>query len=178
MIANLTIAISYEHRFDKVLAIDIEVGCQVQGVPGEAGDVMNVYPLWIQSGVMAVAGMKYYFNKKGYIEPVMIYKYLTMIQADSRWPTGGHTLLQDAFANHYGMALRVGTMTRFAGMVVDGYFGLGVKIVSTYQLAYGVYLLEDSSEFRWYNPDHSPVTNNIIQWWPVVNLGIKLGFGF
>jgi hypothetical protein len=178
LLANLELAISYEHRFDRTFAIDMEAGYQFQGVPGDAGDPMNVYPLWKQHGISAVTGMKYYFNKQGYIEPVMIYKYLTMIQANSKWPNAGYIILQDAFANHYGMALRVGTLTRLWGMIVDGYFGLGVKVVMTYQLAYGEYPIEDSNEFFWYNTDHSPVVNDLVQWWPVVNLGIKLGFGF
>ena len=180
LLANLTIAISYEHRFNHDYALDMEAGIQFQGVPSSTADPMNmvVFPMWKQSGVIANAGMKYYFDKKGYIEPLMIYKYLTMSQARTGFPTAQKELLQDAYANHYGIALRVGTMTRMGGMLVDGYFGLGIKVMLIHQLAYGYYEYDDESRVSWYNHDHSPNVYNLVQYYPVINLGVKLGFGF
>jgi len=179
LIANLTIAISWEHRFNHAYAIDVEAGYQFQGIPGDAGSPMdeNLFPIWKQSGVIANVGFKYYFDKKGYLEPVLIYKYLAMSQALTGFPTGQWEWLQDAYTSHYGIALRVGTMTRFGGMILDGYFGLGVRVMMIHQLIYGSW--DDNDERVIYlNPDHSANVYNLVQYYPVVNLGIKLGFGF
>ncbi len=180
LFANLTIAISYEHRFNRTYSLDVEAGYQFQGIPGSVMGPMNtnVFPIWKQSGVMTVAGMKYYFDKKGYIEPVMIYRYLIMSQARTGYPGSQEDLLQDSYANHYGIALRVGTMTRLGRMILDSYFGLGVKVMLIRQLAYGYYPYDDENTVNWYHADHSPNVYNLVQWWPVVNLGIKLGFGY
>lgn len=180
LFANLTIAISYEHRFSRTYALEVEAGYQFQGVPGSSIGPMNsnFFPIWKQSGVIANAGFKYYFDKKGYLEPLLIYKYLSMSQARTGFPAGQEDLLQDAYANHYGIALRVGTMTRLGGIILDGYFGLGVKVMMIHQLVYGGYEYDDENTVSWYHPDHSPNVYNLVQWYPLVNFGIKLGFGF
>jgi len=179
LFANLTIAISWEHRFNRDYAIDVEAGYQFQGVPGSAGTPLDekIFPFWKQYGVIANAGMKYYFDKKGYLEPVLIYKYLAMSQARTSYPNGQQDWLQDAYTNQYGIALRLGTMIRLGGMIVDGYFGLGVKVMLVHQLVYGFYDRYDE-RLIWYNQDHSPNVYDLVQYYPAVNLGIKLGFGF
>jgi hypothetical protein len=65
-------------------------------------------------------------------------------------------------------------------MLIDGYFGIGFKLVSFRQWVYGYYYHNGTSDryYREYNADHSPNLKTYNEWIPVVNCGIKIGVGF
>jgi hypothetical protein len=100
-----------------------------------------------------------------------------MDSARTKFPSGA-LLLQDEFRNDLGASIRIGQLIRVGGMIVDGYFGLGIKAMFIRQYAYGYYYYPDSMSFHWYNEEHIPVVKDMVQWYPVIGLGIKLGFGF
>jgi hypothetical protein len=179
-IANMEEAISYEYRFTKEWSLEIEGGYQWQVGSAQNHDLpLDLYPLYKYTGFSLYTGPKYYFNSRGYVQFLLQYRYLEMDSAMSRFPYAQY-LLQDEFRNDYGSSVRIGQLIRFGGMIVDGYFGLGIKAVLVRQYAYGYYYSMGESDlyFHWYNDQHTPTINDITQWWPVIGFGIKVGFGF
>jgi hypothetical protein len=179
-LANLEIAFSYEVRITKEWSCEVETGYQFEAGSQKRDDFfMGLYPLFKYSGFSYITGPKYYFNSRGYIEPLIHYRYLEMSRARSKSPEQSGYVLQSQFRNDAGFSVRVGQLIWTGDMILEGYFGLGVKLVYIRQYADGWYLYDDSSNyFRWYNEDHSPKVENIRQLWPVIGLGMKLGFGF
>ena len=179
-LALLQLAVAYEFRFTKTWSFEFEGGYQFK-----AGDQLNprgpgkLIPYYRFEGPVAQTGVKYYFNSRGYVEPLLHYNYLVMDSAVSKLPTG--TLcLQNQFRNEFGFSLRVGKLTRIGSLLIDGYIGLGIKAVATKRFAYGYYYQQGTSDyyFRWYNDQHIPVVDDILDWDPIISLGIKIGGGF
>lgn len=176
--ANLEIALSYEGRITKKWSCEIETGYQFNAGNNLGDDgPLNIYPLYKYSGFSVITGPKYYFNSRGYVQPLIHYRYLEMDSARTKFPTGSF-LLQDEFRNDFGVSIRIGQLIRVGEMIVDGYFGLGIKAMLITQYAYGYYYYPDSNAFHWYNDEHTPVIKDLVQWYPIIGLGIKLGFGF
>jgi len=176
-IANLELAFSYEGRFTKKWAYEIETGYQFNGGNNSAEDgPLDVYPLYKYSGFSVITGPKYYFNSRGYIQTMFHYRYLEMASAHSRFPNDIY-LLQDQFRNDAGFSIRLGQLIRLGDMIVDGYFGLGIKAMLIRQYAYGYYSNYDG-RFSWYNSNQTPQIKDLVNWYPILGLGIKVGFGF
>jgi hypothetical protein len=180
-LANLEISIAYEARITEEYSFEVETGVQF----GHADPMMDdgplgVYPLYKFHGFTSLTGFKYYFNRRGYIEPLLHYNYLEMLNARSKFQGNGKYHLQSQYRNDLGFSLRCGKITRIGEhMILDGYAGLGIKMMMIHQLDNGTYLYDDSlGNFFWANPDHSPKINEIVSLWPIVNCGIKIGFGF
>ena len=179
-LALLQLAAAYELRFTKKWSVEIEGGYQFKAgsqlTPAGPGKLLPYYRL---QGPVSQAGVKYYFNSRGYVEPLVHYNYLVMDSAVSKLPTG--TLcLQDQFRNEFGISLRVGQLIRMGSLIIDGYFGLGIKAVTTKRFAYGYYYQQGTSDyyFRWYNDQHIPIENDFLNWDPILSFGIKIGGGF
>jgi hypothetical protein len=177
--ANIELAIGYEYRFTKIFAFDLETGFQYAAMTGEANDAfMDLYPLYKYTGLTLVTGCKTYLNSRGYLEFLSHYKYLVMNQTKTLFPNGDRYAFQDQTRNDYGFSIRIGELTRIGDIVIlEGYFGLGVMVVNVQQEIYGTYD-EDSSILHWRNADHSPVASETQLLMPIVNAGIKIGFGF
>jgi hypothetical protein len=179
-LALLQLAVAYEYRFTKTWSFEFEGGYQFK-----AGDQLNprgpgkLIPYYRFEGPVAQTGVKYYFNSRGYVEPLVHYNYLVMDSAVSKLPTG-KLCLQNQFRNEFGLSLRVGQLIRMGTLIIDGYFGLGIKAVITKRFAYGYYYQQGTSDyyFRWYNDQHIPVEDDFLNWDPIISLGIKIGGGF
>jgi hypothetical protein len=176
-LANLEIAFSYEGRFTKNWSCEIETGFQFDAGKNLSSDgPLDVYPLYKYSGFSVITGPKYYFNSRGYVQAMVHYRYLEMVSAQSRFPADIY-LMQDQFRNDAGFSIRLGQLIRMGDMIVDGYFGLGIKAMFIRQYAYGSYSNYDG-RYSWYNNQHTPTMKDMVYWYPIIGLGIKLGFGF
>ena len=181
-LANLEISFGYEYEIVKNCALVIETGFQfgpavTMSDDGPGG--FNFYPLYKFHGFTSLTGYKYYFSPRGYIEPLMHYNYLEMIDTRSKFQGNGYYHNQDQYRNDVGFSFRYGKITRLGGhMILDAYVGLGVKVMLIHQLDYGYYEYEDYGDFHWANEDHTPQINELVAFWPIVNAGIKIGVGF
>ncbi|MCX6281186.1 MAG: hypothetical protein NTU51_04430 [Bacteroidetes bacterium] len=178
-LAHLEIAFSYERVISKDFTWETELST-IFGIPGADAYYMINYPLYNYSGFSVTTNPKYYvINPSTYIGLVFMYRYLWAENLRTNWPEGGSNGdLQDQYRNDFGLSLRIGVMKRYKFFIVDYYLGGGVKLIQLHQLLYGYYLYHDSNAMQWYNPDHSPNINNLSLFGPVINLGIKIGFGF
>jgi hypothetical protein len=176
----MEIAFSYEYRFSRVWACEIEGAVQFNAVDPLAHNlIFETYPLYKYNGFSVYTGPKYFFNSRGYVQAVLQYRYMELDSALSPLP-GGQERLLDEFRNDYGLSFRIGQITRLGSMLLDGYFGLGIKMVQFRQQVYGYYYHPGTSDllFMWYNDQHAPVMNTWTGLWPVINIGIKIGVGF
>jgi hypothetical protein len=69
-------------------------------------------------------------------------------------------------------------MVGFGGLVMDIYWGLGVRALLVHEVAYAYYLSEEDDRLIWYNQNHQPVISDYTTFLPIINVGVKLGFGF
>ena len=176
-LANLEIAIAYEYRVSKKWSWEIEAGYQFNGNNNMGDDgPLDVYPLYKYRGFSVNTGPKYYFNSRGYIQTLVQYRYLEMSSTRTRFLTERYHL-EDQYRNDVGFSIRVGQLIRMGPLTLDGYFGLGIKAMLIHQLDYGTYE-EDDIRLYWYNNNHAPEVNNLVHWYPIIGLGIKIGFGF
>jgi len=179
-IANLEFALAYEYRINKAYSLEIEVAGQTRMRNTDLHDIpLDIYPLYKYNGFSVYAGPKFYFNSRGYFQLLLQYRYLQMDYNTTQFP-GGQYRLQDQFRNDYGFSLRVGQLIRMGDLIIDGYFGVGLKAVYIHQVAYGYYYSMGESDLylSWYNKQHIPEINEYTQLLPIIGLGIKIGFGF
>ena len=179
-LAHLEVAFSYERLIAPNLTWETELSA-IFGVKSADAYYMNNYPLYNYNGFSVTTYPKFYLiNPRTYLSFVFMYRYLWATDIRTDWPDGGNGngQLQDQYRNDFGLSARLGIMKRYGQFVVDYYLGAGIKYIMLHQLVYGMYEYHDSSQMIWYNPDHSPTVQDRIIYGPVVNLGIKIGFGF
>ena len=177
-LANLEIAIAYERRVTPKWSWELEAGYNFSISNGQRDDFfLDIYPLYKFEGINVITGPKYYFRSRLYLEPLFHYRYQQADSIRTRYPEFGRYILQDQYRNDFGMSIRIGAVTNIHGVVLDTYWGVGIRAMLVHQLAYGYYP-ESSSSIIWYNKDHEPVTNDFVKWLPFFSLGLKIGFGF
>jgi hypothetical protein len=164
---------------EKNIGIDFELGYEFTGEGTNlAGTPVHGIPLNSFKGPSLLTGVKFYNHRRNYFGPEIHLKYLEMINKDSRYPSsGGFTSRQDQYKGVVGLSLRAGLVRNYHGVVLDYYVGLGLKYEYVHQLAYYYYHSSDDG-ITYYNADHSPVKANYNMFWPIINLGVKIGFGF
>lgn len=137
-------------------------------------------PLYNYNGFSVTTYPKFFvINPRTYVSFVFMYRYLWATGIRTDWPEPPHNgKLQVQYRNDFGFSLRLGMMRNYHGLVVDWYIGGGLKYIMLHQLVYGSYHYHDSGSMEWYNTDHSPRIQDQNLWAPVINLGLKIGFGF
>ena len=179
---GLEIALSYERKITDKVSLEIELGygfpLQVHTPPGN-GNPFEANPYLPSGGYSIYFGPKFYnlsLNMPGfYFEPFFMFKDLKA--EDIYFPSNSEQYkFGDKYTMVYGLSLRIGTVRKYGGLVVDYYAGLGVKFKDYTYYYYGYY--NAYGHHIYYNPDHSPVIENELSILPSVSLGIKLGFGF
>ena len=81
----------------------------------------------------------------------------------------------DQFETLTGVSARLGIMAHAGSFWFDVYLGAGIKYISTYQVNY--YYYHDDSRY-YFNHNREPEIQNVFEWYPIINLGIKIGLGF
>jgi len=175
----LVLAVSYETKITRNVSFEVEVSGQLQMMNDTTSrDVIPyLYPLYRYSGITLIPGIKFYTNYSKYIEPIVVYRYLTMHWANSIFPQWNDDPVQSQFRNDIGVGVRFGKMRNFKGVVLDQYIGFGLQYISIHQLSYGV-VNTDAKQISWFNSDHSPRIKDISFPYPLINLGLKVGFGW
>lgn len=175
----LKAAISYEYRFTKKLSWELETGYRFRGQTDPPA-FFRTFQIGQYAGPSIITGPKYFPGSgRMYLGAMMQADYLEMHQARSSFYNYHYEQLQDQYRFDLGLSLRVGILTRMGkDGVVDFYTGLGLQYISIHGLVYGRYLYSDSDQIMFYHPDQSPDIDNYTIWWPIVHLGINIGFGF
>ena len=175
----LKAALSYECRFSRKLSWEIEAGYRIRGQTDPPA-FFRTFQIGQYSGPSIITGPKYFPGSgRMYLGAMMQADYLEMHQGRSSYYNYHYDQLQDQYRFDVGLSIRVGLLTRLGKVgVVDFYTGLGLQYISIHGLVYGRYLYTDSEAIMWYHPDQSPDIDNYTIWWPIVHLGISIGFGF
>jgi hypothetical protein len=177
---HLELGFSYERLIGKKLSWETEISGMLGSPTATYFSVSPVsYPYYNYDGISITTYPKYYFRPRTYLSVVAIYRYLSAKGMRTDWPFGqktGH--LQDQYSSDFGLSLRIGFMRRNDRFVVDYYLGVGLKYIRLHSLDYGRYQYLDSQAIAWYYKDHTPKIFNDDIFWPVFNLGIKIGRAF
>ncbi len=179
-LAHLEIALAYERVIGPKLSLETEIGV-IFGVQGADAHYQFNYPLYNYNGFSLTSYPKLFLiNPRTYFGFVFMYRYLWFDQVRTGWPEGGgnSSYLQDQVRHDFGGSLRLGFMRRFDQLVIDWYVGGGLKLILLHQDVYGVYTYHDSMTMYWLHENHSPDSYDKVLLGPVINAGIKLGFGF
>jgi hypothetical protein len=175
-IAHLELGISYERMIAKNLSLETEVSA-IYGIPSSSFSMIP-YPFFNYNGISVTLYPKYYFIPRTYVSVVFMYRYLWSYGMKSSWPLdASSTELKDQYRNDYGLSLRIGFMRRYKKTILDYFVGVGIKYITTHNIVYGFYR-EDSSILEWLDQDHSVRIYDKNTFWPVFNLGIKIGRAF
>ena len=175
---HLELAISYERLITKNFTWETELSAIIGFRDAPAYYSIN-YPLYNYSGFSFTTYPKYYFNPRGYLGIVFMYRNLWVTGMRTDWPgSADNGDLQDQYRNDFGLSVRIGFMRRYGRFVVDCYVGGGVKYIYLHQLVYGHYGYHDSGIVYWKHQDHSPDLYYMNLFEPVLNLGIKIGRAF
>ena len=178
-LAHLEIALSYERVITPKVSWETEISV-IFGIQGADAHYQFNYPLYNYNGFSLTTNPKYYFGHSGfYVGTVFMYRYLWFDQVRTAWP--GESAagdLQDQVRNDFGGSFRIGIMRRYGQAVVDWYVGGGIKVIMVHQLVYADYRYADNDQMHWRHEDHSPDVYDQTLLGPVINAGIKIGFGF
>lgn len=177
---HLELSIAYERSISPHFSWETEASYTF-GVPGADAHYRINYPVYNYDGFSVLIAPKYRFRFIGYLTPVLLYRYQWFTGVRTEWPEehpSGYGYLQDQKRDDFAGSVRIGLMKRYHRLIVDTYFGVGAKYIIVHQKVYGGYDGHDSNGFHWYNEDHSPNVRTVYLWDPVINFGIKLGFGF
>ncbi len=175
----LVLALSYERKINRDISFETEMSCQFQVINDTTSQdlIPYVYPLYRYTGFTVIPGFKFYSNYSSYIEPVFVYRYLTMSWSNSIFPQWSDDPVQSQYRNDFALGVRFGKMKNFNGLIFDGYIGFGLQYIFIHQLSYGV-VDKGKSKISWFRKDHSPQVHDFGFPYPLFNLGIKLGFGW
>lgn len=179
-LAHLEIALAYERVLGPKLSLETELSV-IFGVKNADAHYHFNYPLYNYNGFSVTTYPKIFLiNPRTYFGFVFMYRYLWFDQVRTGWPekSSNSSSLQDQKRNDFGVSLRLGFMRRYNQLVIDWYVGGGLKIILLHQEIYATYPYHDSQTMYWLHPDHSPDVYNKVLLGPVINAGIKLGFGF
>lgn len=177
---HLELGFSYERLISRNFSWETEISGML-GVPGATYFSFSPlsYPYYNNDGISVTTCPKFYFKPRTYLSVAAMYRYLTAKQIRSDWPFGqDHGNLQDQFSNDFGLSIRIGFMRRHNRTVFDNYVGIGIKYIKLHRLDYGSFMYSDSNAMYWYHKDHSPDKHDDYLFWPVFNLGIKIGRAF
>jgi len=171
----------YERKFPGNISLEVGGGYQVRL---DIGSVPFTYygenPFYPFSGPLLIAGVKFYglsrLIRYVYMEPQVIYKYVYFKDDWYEDPSESTSIFQDQYRNVAGATINFGFQKISTGMVVDMAFGVGFKYTQIHQVCY--YYKEPQSGLSYYNAEHTPVTKDEDVWYPLINLSVKLGFGF
>ena len=169
--------------------MELEVGygfpIYVRDPPG-SGNLFETAQYFPSEGFSVLFGPKIYrLNNKYpgfYLEPYVIFKDLKYLNVYfpsdyANKPNSEYYPVGDKYTLVYGMTLRIGTVRKYGIVIVDYYAGIGFKVKDYTYFFYRYYDHYDSKTV-YYFADHSPVIQKDTEIQPVINLGIKLGFGF
>ncbi len=183
---RLEIAFSYERKLKSSLSLEFEAGYGFpvydRTTPGN-GDIFETFEYFPSEGFSLLAGPKFYRIKKNrpgyYLGPQVIVKALrylnTYFPSDhSEDPNSEFYPFGDKYTMVYGIALRIGTVRKYGNVILDYYGGVGIQLKSLTYHYYGYYNHYDG-ETIYYTEPHIQKQNQL---WPVINLGVKMGFGF
>ncbi len=175
----LVLAFAYERKISNHLSFETEMSCQFKVINDTISQdlIPYLYPLYKYNGFTVIPGFKFYTNYSRYIEPVLVYRYLTMSWSNSIFPQWSDDPVQSQYRNDIALGVRFGKMKNFNGLIFDGYVGFGLQYIFIHQLSYGV-VDKGKTEISWFRKDHSPRIQDIAFPYPLFNLGIKLGFGW
>jgi hypothetical protein len=172
-IMALDLAATYEHKLSKTMALSLEGGYKF-GVGGSG--FMEVYYPWAQGGPSLIIGPKFYHRDKFYIAPLLHLKYLEIHDAYYTIPFSGNTpYFMDQFGTESGVICRFGILVHKGSAWLDFYLGAGLKYVAVYQIDY--YSTSEYSQ-QYYKAFGIAESHNDYGWYPILNLGIKIGLGF
>jgi len=180
-ILYLEFAAVYERRLSRNFSIELEGGYQVRSenpkVPLTYYGDTPVYPFsgplfTIGGKIYGISGMAPYI----YLEPQLLYKYVYFEQEWYEDYAETVSVFQDQYRNVYGMSLNAGIQKSYFGMVFDLGVGFGVKYSHINSLCY--YYKEPQSGISYYNAEGTPVKQVDDRWYPLLNLMVKIGFGF
>ena len=182
---HLELAISYERIFNEHFGLETEVGAGI-GVKGLRfeSDVFQGRPVFDYNSFSFIVNPKYYYlGSRYYVGPVLMYKYLWFNNTGSRFFGSDNistfTYLQDERRNDFGISIRVGRVKKYSKLIIDYYFGAGVKYVMLQVNDYGYYTNGSTyGAFHWANADHSPRITKADYFMPLFNVGIKIGSAF
>lgn len=183
---GLEIAISYERKLSRYVSLDFEVayGFPLYNTskPGNADPLAN-FRYFPMQGFSILAGPKFYRlfkNRPGlYLEPMFHFKDERFINAHLPPDPSVHArtddyLSGDKYTKIYGLSLRIGALRNYGNVIIDYYLGLGLKVKDNICKYYYYY----DYNYRYFNSDESPVVHKFQEIKPIINLGIKIGFGF
>lgn len=175
---HLELGFSYERMISKKVSWETEISGML-GSPTTTYSMSPIsYPYYNYDGISITTYPKYYFKPRSYLSIVAMYRYLTAKKMISGWPNAQNDgSLQDQFSNDFGLSLRIGFMRRSGRMVFDYFVGIGIKYILLHRLDYGS-RPHDVGLIYWKHQDHSPDIYNDKLFWPVFNLGIKIGRAF
>ena len=179
---GLEIAFSYERKISRKISLELELGygfpIYVHTPPGN-GNPFEAFPYFPSEGYSIYIGPKFYNlsapNSHGfYFEPFFMFKNLKAI--DIYFPSNSDTYKHgDRYTLVYGLSLRIGTVRKYGGVVVDYYAGLGVKFKDN---TYYCKSYWNGYQHIYYFKDHTALVSKELIVLPSVSLGIKMGFGF
>jgi hypothetical protein len=175
----LVLALAYERKISRNVSFETEMSCQFQVINDTTAEdlIPYMYPLYRYTGFTVIPGFKFYSNYSSYIEPILVYRYLTMRWSNSIFPQWSDDPVQSQYRNDIALGVRFGKMKNFNGLIFDGYIGFGLQYIFIHQLSYGV-VDKGKTKISWFRNDHSPRVQDIAFPYPLFNLGIKLGFGW
>jgi hypothetical protein len=173
---HVELALSYERFLNKKISWETEIS-GIIGIPIDDYTLIN-YPLYNYTGFSVTTYPKFYYNTRGYVALVFMYRNLWFKDQQFAWPDVVDNIhLQDQYRNDFGLSLRFGAMKRFGRFVIDYYFGGGFKFVMLKQNIYGRYDDYDD-KIIWNYPDHSAYVTYTDRVGIVINIGIKIGGAF
>lgn len=174
---HLELALAYEHIFHGKTGFELELGYEVAFTHFYFMNYKN--PVNAFSGPSLLAGVRFYNKGKFYLGPELHLKYLEMYKHTTQYPAmKGAASMQDQYKSVYGLSVRGGMIRNLKGFILEIYSGLGVKFENGVQVGYYYYPSSDNDSHLYFNPEHTPVRGSFTAWYPIVNLGVKLGFGF
>jgi hypothetical protein len=179
----IEIFVTYERKFTKWLSFETGLGYQFSdGGNFKINDIggMSYYLVFPYKGVIVTIGPKlYHFIPRMpniYIQPLFLYRNLWY---DNLWAQELKNSDMYAFEDRdkidYGASLNFGVMKKYNALIVDFCVGFGVRKSKIKETVYQSAPYWDHRRVYTYDP---PEVYYIYKVNPVINISLKLGFGF
>jgi hypothetical protein len=172
---------TYERRLTHAISLETGLGWQFSdGGTWKINLGVSTWMVFPFQGILFTIGPKFYdlSPKKHYyyFQPVFLYRYSWF---NGKWADAlnesADRYYENQYRNIYGASINIGWMKNFSGLIVDLSWGLGVKYAVIEQKVFAIKYYENSNIIHFYDP---PVTFYAHKWNPVINLSLKMGFGF
>ena len=183
---RLEIAFSYERKISPSISLEFELGYGFpvydRSTPG-SGDLFETFEYFPSEGLSLLVGPKFYRHLEKrpgfYFEPLAIVKALRYLDVFfpsdyMETPNSEFYPFGDKYTMVYGASFRMGKVRKYGKVMVDYYAGLGFQVKDITYHFIGYYNHYDG-EYIYYDP---VVIQKKAELWPILNLGIKMGFGF